>query len=172
MFSASSFQNISLMALALSARRVAAGIMHGEVSVHPIEDPAHWWAGDSHPERGYVLECRGSIVAEIVELGGRAHADWTVHADPEGAEAFESGLTAEADAAHAVALCVRNLEHDGCTIIGAGENVVGQAAGNDPVAWFEYVVDEDPHETWRVYFSGDAERRACMNWARAHDLED
>lgn len=170
MFSAESFQSISLIGLAIAARRVAAGIMHGDVEVVEIGDPNSYWAGSAHPERGYTLLCRGSAVADIVEHGGRHWADWTVHADPEGAEAFESVLIAEADAAHAVALCVRNLEHDGCSITGAGENVVGQAAGGEPVAWFEYVVDDDPGETWRVYFSGDAERRACMSWARAHDL--
>lgn len=170
MFSTESFQSISLTGLAIAARRVAAGIMNSDVAIRAIEDPSHWWGGSAHPERGYILLCRGETVAEIVECGGRAYADWTVHADPEGAEAFESALAAEADAAHAIALCVRNLEHDGCTIVGAGENVVGQAVGNDPVAWFEYVVDDDPGETWRVYFSGDAERRACMNWARAHDF--
>lgn len=170
MFTTDAFQYVSLMSLALSARRVAANIMNGDVEIRDVEDPAHWWGGDAHPDRGYVLECRGSIVAEIIELGGRAYADWTVPYDAEGAEAFESALTAEANASHAVALCVRNLEHDGCTVVGAGENVVGQAVGNDPVAWFDYIVDDDPGETWRVYFSGDAERRACMSWARAHDL--
>ena len=170
MFSTESFQSISLIGLAIAARRVANDIMHGEVSVHEIEDPAHWWAGSAHPERGYALECRGETVAEVVEFDGRHWASWDVQYDVEGAEAFESALTAEADAAHAVALCVRNLEHDGCTIVGAGENVVGQAVGDGPVAWLEYVVDEDPHETWRVCFSGDAERRACMSWARAHDF--
>ena len=170
MFSHDTFQYVSLMSLSLAARRIASGIMHGEATIHAIDDPAHWWAGSAHPERGYTLECRGETVAEIVEYGGRHWASWCIQYDPEGAEAFESALTAEADAAHAVALCVRNLEHDGCSIVGAGENVVGQAVGSDPMAWFEYVVDDDPGETWRVYFSGDAERRACMSWARAHDL--
>lgn len=170
MFSADSFAHVSLIGLAIAARRVAAGIMHGDVSVTPLEDPDHYFGGGSRPERGYVLECRGENVADVLERDGRRWASWNVQYDPEGAEAFESGLTAEADAAHAVALCVRNLEHDGCTVVGAGENVVGQAVGEEPAAWFEYVVDDDPGETWRVYFSGDAERRACMNWARAHDL--
>ena len=170
MFSSDSFSHVSLMALALAARRIAAGIMHGDVEVVEIGDPNSYWAGSAHPERGYTLLCRGSVVADIVEYGGRHWASWNVQYDPEGAAAFESRLIAEADAAHAVALCVRNLEHDGCTIVGAGENVVGQAVGDDPAAWFEYVVDADPGETWRVYFSGDAERRACMSWARAHDL--
>lgn len=170
MFSAESFSHVSLIGLAIAARRVAAGIMHGGVEIRAIEDPARWWAGSAHPERGYVLTCRGETVAEIVEYGGRRWASWCIQYDPEGAEAFESALTAEADAARAVALCVRNLEHDGCSIVGAGENVAGQAAGGEPVAWFEYVVDDDPGETWRVYFSGDAERRACMSWARARDF--
>lgn len=170
MFSRDTFQYVSLMSLALAARRIAAGIVPGTVTVHAIEDPAHWWAGSAHPERGYILKCRDETIAEVVEFDGRSWASWDVQYDAEGAEAFESALTAEADAAHAVALCVRNLKHDGCTIVGAGENVVGQAAGDDPVAWFEYVVDDDPGETWRVYFNGDAERRACMCWARAHDF--
>ena len=170
MFSAESFQSISLIGLAIAARRVAAGIMHGDVEIRTIEDPDHYFGGGSHPERGYVLECRGENIADVLERDGRHWASWNVQYDPEGAETFESALTAEADAARAVALCVRNLEHDGCSITGAGENVVGQAAGGEPVAWFEYVVDDDPGETWRVYFSGDAERRACMSWARAHDL--
>ena len=162
MFSTDSFQHVSLMALALAARRIAAGIMRGRVDVRPIETPDCWWAGSVHPSRGYVLTCRGVIVAEVVEFDGRHWADWCVQYDPEGAESFRSALAGEAGAAHAVALCVRNLEHDGCTIVGAGRN--GSAA------WFEYVVDDDPGETWRVCFSSDAERRACMRWARAHDL--
>lgn len=165
MFSANSFQHVSLIGLALSARRVAAGIMRGEVSVHEIEDPAHWWAGSAHPERGYVLECRGETVAEVVEFGGEHWASWEVQYDPEGAAAFESRLTAEADAAHAVASCIRSLEADGCRMVGAGRNVVGQAAGNDPVAWFDY--EDEAGRTDRVYFHGDAECAACLRWAEA-----
>ena len=138
MFSANSFQHVSLMALALAARRIAAGIMHGEVSVTPLEDPDHYFGGGAHPERGYILECRGETVAEVVEFDGRHWASWDVQYGAEGAEAFESALTAEADAAHAVAETIRSLESDGCAIDAAGVNVVGQGVGNEPTAWLEY----------------------------------
>lgn len=165
MFHADSFDHVSLIALALASRRIASGITHGDVDVRPIEDPTHWWAGSAHPERGYTLECRGETVAEIVECDGRAYADWTVHADPEGAEFFRSALVAETDAAHAVASAVRSLESGGCTIDGAGVNVVGQAAGGEPVAWLEYEDADGGRD--RVYFHG-AEAEACCRWARAH----
>lgn len=167
MFSASSFAHVSLIALAFAARRIASGIMHGEVSVRAIEDPARWWGGDTHPERGYVLTCRGETVAEVVEFDGRHWADWTVPADVEGAEFFRSALVAETDAAHAVAETIRSLESNGCTIDAAGVNVVGQAAGNEPAAWLEY--EDEGGRRDRVYFSG-AEAEACVRWARAHDL--
>lgn len=167
MFSANSFQHVSLIALAFAARRIASGIMHGDAEIHPIEDPAHWWAGSAHPERGYILTtCRGETVAEIVEYDGKHWADWCVQYDPEGAEVFRSALTEETDAAHAVAETVRSIEADGGSIDAAGVNVVGQAAGNEPAAWLEYDMDGGRD---RVYFR-NAEAEACTRWARAHGL--
>ena len=167
MFSHDTFQHVSLIALALASRRIASGIMHGEVSVHAIEDPAHWWAGSAHPERGYALVCRGETVAEVVEYDGRHWADWCVQYDSEGAEFFRSALVAETDAAHAVASAVRSLESGGCSIDAAGINTVGQAVGGEPVAWLEYEDESACRD--RVYFHG-AEAEACCRWARAHDL--
>ena len=167
MFSTDSFNHVSLIGLAIAARRVASGIMHGEVSVQPIEDPARWWAGSAHPERGYALICRGQIVAEVVEFDGRHWADWCVQYDPEGADAFRSALTEETDAAHAVASTVHSLESGGCTIDGAGVNHVGQAVGEEPTAWLEYEAEDGGRD--RVYFRG-AEAEACCRWARAHGL--
>lgn len=168
MFSSDSFNHVSLMALALAARRIASGIMHGDVIVRPIENPSSWWGGITHPDRGYFLSCRGETVAEVVELNGRAYADWCVQYDPEGAEAFESALVAEADAAHAVAETVRSIEAAGGIVDGAGVNVVGQAAGEEPVAWLEY--EDADGDRDRVYFHGAAEAKACLCWASAHDL--
>ena len=168
MFSAHSFAHVSLIGLALAARRIAAGIMRGDVCVRPIEDPAHWWGGDLHPDRGYTLECRGETVAEIVECRGEHWAEWTVHADPEGAGAFRSALVSEAGAAHAVAETVRSIEADGGHIDGVGVNHVGQAVGEEPMAWLEYE-DSDGRRD-RAYFPGAAEAEACLRWARAHDL--
>ena len=168
MFSRDTFQYVSLMSLALAARRIAAGIVHCTVTVRAIEDPAHWWAGSAHPERGYILKCRGETIAEVVEFDGRGWASWDVQYDAEGAEAFESALTAEADAAHAVAEAVRSLKSGGCTIDGAGVNHVGQAVGEEPVAWLEYEDADGGRD--RVYFHGAAETNACICWARAHDL--
>ena len=166
MFSTDSFSCISLMALALAARRVASGSLNGRaVGVRPIDSPESWWAGSVHPDRGYVLECGDEIVAEVVELDGRAWADWGLPFDTEGAAAFESRLIAEADAARAVASCIRSLDRGGCRVVGAGQNVVGQAAGNDPVAWFDY--EDEDGRTDRVYFHGDAECAACLRWAEA-----
>lgn len=168
MFSHDTFQYVSLMSLALAARRIASGIVHDEVAVHPIEDPARWWGGITHPDRGYyILSCRGETVAEVVELNGRAYADWCIQYDPEGAEAFESALTAETRAAHAVAETVRSIEADGGVVDGAGVNHVGQAVGEEPMAWLEYEVDGRRD---RAYFPGAAEAEACLRWARAHDL--
>lgn len=168
MFSTDSFQYVSLMALALAARRIAAGIMRGDVEIRTIEDPAACWGGSVHPERGYILECRGETVAEIVEHGGQHWAEWTVPADPEGADAFRAALVAEAGAAHAVAETVRSIESDGGRVDGAGVNVIGQAAGEDPVAWLEY--EDGDGGRGRAYFHGAAEAEACLRWARAHDL--
>lgn len=168
MFSSESFSSVSLMSLALAARRIAAGIMHDTVTVQAIEDPASWWAGSAHPERGYVLECRGETVAEVVEFDGRHWASWAVQYDAEGAGAFESALTAEADAAHAVARAVRSIEDGGGFIDGAGENVASRAPGGEPVAWLDYE-DADGRRD-RIYFHGAAEVDACLRWARARDL--
>lgn len=166
MFSADSFAHVSLIGLAIAARRVAAGIMNGEVSVHEIEDPAHWWGGSAHPERGYILTCRGEAVAEIVECDGRAYADWVRQYDPEGEAAFRAALVAKADAAHAVAEAVRSIEDDGGVVDGAGENVASRAPGSDPVAWLDY--EDESGRRDRVYFHGAAEAEACLRWARAH----
>lgn len=168
MFSTDSFQHISLMALALVARRIAAGVMRGEVSVHPIEDPARWWGGSLHPDRGYILTCRGETVAEIVECRGLHWAEWTVPADVEGAESFRSALVAEADAAHAVAETVRSIEDGGGFIDAAGVNTIGQAVGEEPVAWLEY--EDADGDRDRACFPGAAEAEACLRWARAHGL--
>ena len=168
MFSSDSFQHVSLIGLALSARRIASGIMHGSVDVRPIETPDCWWAGSVHPNRGYVLTCRGQIVAEVVEFDGRQWADWVMPYDSEGAEIFRSALVAETDAAHAVAETVRSLESGGCTVDAAGVNVIGQAVGEEPAAWLEYE-DADGRRD-RAYFHGAAEAEACLRWARAHDL--
>lgn len=167
MFSDRAFTHVSLMALALTARRIAAGIMHGAVNIRPIETPDLWWAGSVHPDRGYILECRGQIVAEVVEYDGRHWADWAVSYDPEGADAFRSALVSEARAAHAVAETVRSIEADGGRVDGAGLNRIGQAVGEEPVAWLEYEADGVRD---RAYFHGAAEAEACLRWARAHDL--
>lgn len=168
MFSTDSFRHVSLIGLALAARRIAAGIMRGDVYVHPIEDPAHWWGGSTHPDRGYILTCRGETVAEIVECRGLHWAEWTVPADIEGAESFRSALVAEADAAHAVAETVRSIEADGGFIDAAGVNVIGQAVGEEPMAWLEYEDERGGRD--RACFHGAAEADACLRWARAHDL--
>ena len=167
MFSTDSFSRVSLIGLALAARRIAAGIMRGDVDVRPIEDPAHWWGGDTHPDRGYILTCRGETVAEVVDVRGEHWAEWTVSADVEGAEAFRAALVAEAGAAHAVAETVRSIEAGGGCIDAAGVNHIGQAVGEEPVAWLEY---EDADGRDRAYFHGAAEAEACLRWARAHDL--